>query len=408
MSLTDSRNGVSTPEYQTAVITDDEVEKAKDLVGVWLRRDVHWPQITEPISQHDIRRWSLYSVGDDNPLWTDGEYGKKSWWGKTIAPPTFLYSIDSSIAAPGLPGVQWIHGGSRWYNYLPVAVGDQITARARVIRVEEKHGRQVKRFIKQVGETLYVNQRNEVVSRIERDTLRIPRSRTGQGLKGSDDTEARKSPVYTAADIEEIRQAYLNEQRRGSQARYWEDVEEGEVIPTLTKGPLTLVDIMAFYAGRRAVYNPLKLAFLERERHEKNVYVSPNSGIPTHPAAGHFDVDIAHEVGMARAYDQGWMRINWVAHLVTNWAGDISFVRHVGATLPALNMAGDLSQYTGTVVAKRIENGEHLVDLECSGVNQNGIKNTSGFATVRLPSRNSNDRFLFQPNFEMPSVVGDE
>lgn len=395
MTIDTPEKQVSTPDFQAAVITDEDVAKAQELVGVWLRRDVHWPQITEPISQHDIRRWALYSVGDDNPLWTDGEYGKKSWWGRTIAPPTFLYAIDTSIAAPGLPGVQWIHGGSRWYNLRPVEVGDRITARARVIRVEEKHGRTVPRFIKQVGETIYVNQRNEVVSRIERDTLRVPRTRSGQGFKGTDDEESRRSPRYTVAEIEEIRDAYLNEYRRGAEVLYWEDVTEGDLLPPILKGPLTLVDIMAFYAGRRAVYNPLKLAFLERERHEKNVYVSPNTGIPTHPAAGHFDVDIAHEVGMPRAYDQGWMRINWVGHLLTNWAGDAGFVRHLGATLPALNMVGDLTRLRGKVVGKRVEDGEHLVDIEAWGENQRGVKNTAGTAVVRLPSRQPEDSYLF-------------
>lgn len=386
---------VTTPDFQSAVITDEDVAKAQELVGVWLRRDVHWPQITEPISQHDIRRWALYSVGDDNPLWTDAEYGKKCWWGRTIAPPTFLYSIDSSIAAPGLPGIQWIHGGSRWQNYRPVAVGDSITARARVIRVEEKQGKRVPRFIKQVGETLYVNQRNEVVSRIERDTLRVPRSRSGRGIQNADTSAARQSPRYSAAEIEEIRLAYVNEYRRGAEIRYWEDVAEGEVLPSIVKGPLTLVDIMAFYAGRRAVYNPLKLAFLERERHEKNVYVSPNTGIPTHPAAGHFDVDIAHEVGMPRAYDQGWMRINWIGHLLTNWAGDAGFVRYLGATLPALNMVGDVSRLQGKVVRKRVEGSERLVDIECWADNQDAVRNTVGTAVVRLPSRQADDPYLF-------------
>jgi acyl dehydratase len=395
MSLDTHDKQVTTPDFQTATITDEDVVKARELVGVWLRRDVHWPQITEPISQHDIRRWALYSVGDDNPLWTDAEYGKRSWWGRTIAPPTFLYAIDSSIAAPGLPGIQWIHGGSRWFNYRPVEVGDRITARARVIRVEEKFGRRVPRFIKQVGETLYVNQRNEVVSRIERDTLRIPRARSGQGFKDSANEDARQSPKYSEAEIEAIRLEYVSEYRRGSEILYWEDVTEGAALPSILKGPLTLVDIMAFYAGRRAVYNPLKLAFLERERHSKNVYVSPNTGIPTHPAAGHFDVDIAHEVGMARAYDQGWMRINWMGHLLTNWAGDAGFVRHLDVTLPALNMVGDLSRCHAKVVAKRVEDGEHLVDIECWAENQNGIKNTTGTAAVRLPSREPNDAYLF-------------
>lgn len=388
---------ITTPDFQARGITDEDVARAKDLEGVWLRRDVHWPQTTEPISQHDIRRWALYSVGDDNPLFVDAEYGKKSWWGRTIAPPTFLYSIDSSIAGPGLPGIQWIHGGSRWYNYLPVEVGDRITARARVMRVEEKHGKRVPRFIVQVGETIYVNQRNEVVSRIERDTLRVPRTRSGEGFKDANDPELMKIPRYTADEIEEIAHAYLNEERQGSEIRYWDDVKEGDELPKILKGPLTLVDIMAFYAGRRQVYNALKLAFLERSRHPKNVYVSPQTGIPIHPAAGHFDVDIAQEVGMGRAYDQGWMRINWIGHLVTNWCGDAGFVRHLGARLPVPNMVGDLSTFGGRIVRKYEEDGERLVDLECWAMNQNGIKNTDGKATVRLPSRSGDDKYLFQP-----------
>src|ERR1700736_2526200 len=110
MSLDTHDKQVTTPDFQTAVITDEDVVKARELVGVWLRRDVHWPAISEPLSQHDIRRWALYSVGDDNPLWVDAEYGKRTIWGGTIAPPTFLYTIDTTIVAPGLRGIQWIYG----------------------------------------------------------------------------------------------------------------------------------------------------------------------------------------------------------------------------------------------------------------------------------------------------------
>ena len=66
----------------------------------------------------------------------------------------------------------------------------------------------------------------------------------------------------------------------------------------MLKGPLTLVDIVGFYAGRRQVYNVLKLAFAERDRHPGNVYFSPSINYPVHPAAGHFDLEIATEVGM--------------------------------------------------------------------------------------------------------------
>jgi acyl dehydratase len=382
---------IEVPEFQTAGITDEMIERARSLIGVWLRRDVHWPALAEPLSQHDIRRWALYSVGDDNPLWTDADYGKHSVWGSTIAPPTFLYTVDTTIVAPGLPGVQWIYGEVRWEHFLPVRVGDTITARARVIDVKEKTGKHAPRFVVQTGEILYANQRNELVTRAECDILRIPRARSGKGMRGFEHAETPQA--YSSEEIETIRQAYLTEERRGGEPRYWEDVAEGDELPAIVKGPLTLVDIMAFYAGRRAVYNPLKLAFLERERHPKNVYVSPQTGIPIHPAAGHFDVEIAKEIGYKRAYDQGFMRPNWIGHLITNWGGDWSFVQRLDARITVPNLVGDVTWCRGRVVRKLVEGGRHLVELACVGENQRGEQNTIATAIVRLPSRDPADRF---------------
>jgi acyl dehydratase len=371
-------------------ISDEMVEQARSLIGVWLRRDVHWPAIAEPLSQHDIRRWSLYSVGDDNPLFTDADYGKRTVWGGTIAPPTFLYTIDTTIVAPSLPGIQWVYGAVRWEHFKPVRVGDRISARARVIDVKEKTGRHAPRFVIQTGEVIYTNQNDVVVSRAECDILRVPRARTGEGLRGFEkSTEDR--PRYTEEEIDTIRQAYLTEERRGSEPRYWEDVSEGEELPTIVKGPLTLVDIVAFYAGRRSVYNPLKLAFKERERHPRNVYVSRDTGIPIHPAAGHFDGEIAKEIGFGKPYDQGWMRINWIGHLVTNWCSDWGFVRRLDVRITIPNLAGDLTTCTARVARTYVEDGEHLVELECSAHNQRGEQHTTGRAVVRLPSRDAAD-----------------
>lgn len=382
-------------DVQNSVITDAMIEEARSMIGVWLRRDVHWPALYEPVSQHDIRRWAVYAMGDDNPLWSDADYGKRSVWGATVAPPTFLYTVDTLIVAPGLRGIQWIHGGTRWTLHAPIRVGDTIVARARVIDVQEKQGSRVPRFLIQTGEILFTNQRQELVARAENDILRIPRARSGQGIRRKDRETERLKTTYTPEQIEEIRQAYLDEYRRGASTLYWDDVEAGAQLPRIAKGPLTLVDIVAFYAGRRNVYNPLKLAFLERERHPANVYVSPATGIPIHPAAGHFDADIAQEVGMPAAYDNGWMRVGWVSHLVTNWAGDWGFVRQLDARLPLANYVGDVTWCEGKVAGKRIDGVEHLVDLECWTTNQRGERTTEAKVAVRLPSKNPADRYMF-------------
>jgi acyl dehydratase len=181
---------MTTVTAPAADITEEMLDHARSLIGVWLRRDVHWPSFAEDIAPIDVRRWALYSTGDDNPLWCDEEYARRTAWGGVIAPPTFLYSIDSTIVAPGLRGIQWIYGGTRWQHLRPVRLGDRITARARLIKMTEKSGTHAKRLIVQTGEVLYYNQRDELVSRAEADVLRVPRRRSGAGLTGFDERRA--------------------------------------------------------------------------------------------------------------------------------------------------------------------------------------------------------------------------
>jgi acyl dehydratase len=139
--------------------------------------------------------------------------------------------------------------------------------------------------------------------------------------------------------------------------------------------------------------NVLKLAFKERDEHPRNVYYSPTTGVPMHPAAGHFDVEIAREIGMPAAYDQGWQRMNWAGHLLTNWCGDAGFVRKLDGRVTMPNLVGDLTKLTGRIVDKIKSDGEALVIIEWWGTNQRGGQNCQGHASVRLPSR---DREIYQ------------
>lgn len=381
---------IEVPDFQTASISDEMIQKARQLIGVWLRRDVHWPAQYEPFSLHDIRRWAIYSVGDDNPLWCDAEYAKRTRFGTNIAPPTFLYTVDTTIVGPGLPGIQWIYAGSDWHLYKPVRVGDCVTAKARLIDLQEKSGRRVQRFVFQKGEVLFYNQRDELITKCIADVIRMPRARSGGGR--SDPTEKKESPVYSKEDREEIARAYDSERRRGAEPRYWEDVQPDEILDPIIKGPLNLVDIVAFYAGRRYVYNPLKFAFAERKRHPANIYVSPRTGIPVHPAAGHFDPEIAKEVGFPRAYDQGFMRVNWLGHLVTNWIGDDAWIKRLKGEHRNPCYVGDLCWCKGFVKRKFTEDHEHLIELEIWVERQDEVKITEGLAIVRLPSKDINSQ----------------
>ena len=242
----------------------------------------------------------------------------------------------------------------------------------------------------------YSNPHGQFVTRYEGDIYRIPRRRSGVGFKFAPKDHEPAPPLYRYSDeeIKAVAEAYRSEFRRGSDTLYWEDVNVGDTLPVVYVGPLTLVDIVGFYAGRRTVYNVMKLAFADRDRHPRNVCYSPARNVPMHLAAGHFDIEIAHGIGMPGAYDQGWQRISCAGHLLGNWCGDRGFVRRLDGRVTKPNLVGDLTKLSGEVVARRKVAGAGpgaeataLVDIRWWGDNQRGERNCSGEASVQLPSR---------------------
>ena len=54
---------------------------------------------------------------------------------------------------------------------------------------------------------------------------------------------------YTDDDYERIDAIYAAEQAAGRETRWWEDVNVGDELPPMVKGPLTVTDMIAFHAG---------------------------------------------------------------------------------------------------------------------------------------------------------------
>ena len=105
------------------VIDDEAIAQARSMIGVELRRErFNW---VKTATKDTINHFS-WGIGDDNPLWLDEEYAKKSRWGDIIAPPTFLYAVDGTTIAPKLPGVQWIYAGTDLSFYETVKINDSL------------------------------------------------------------------------------------------------------------------------------------------------------------------------------------------------------------------------------------------------------------------------------------------
>ena len=369
----------SAARSQTPALWDGALEEARSLIGVELRRHDHsWNTEAHP----DSVRHFCWGIGDDNPLFCDPAHGAATRWGSGLAPGCFLYTVDSTIVAPKLRGIQWMYGGTSWEWYQPIRHRDRLTTRVRLLEAVEKQGGRARSFIVQTGESLYYNEAGGLIARALGSTARTPRARAEGGLK----YEPRATHRYAPDELAAIGRAVHDEAVRGAVPRFWEDVQDGDAVPPIVKGPLTVTDMICWYSGAGHTYKAHGRAERHRRRHPADAFVNPATGAQDSAARGHTEEKMAREVGMPGGYDVGTQRISWLGQLVTNWVGDDGFMRALDVKLRRPNIFGDVSWCRGRVAGKRIEDGVHLVDLQIHVENQLGEQTAAGTAVAELPS----------------------
>lgn len=365
---------------QAPALWEGALEEARSLIGIDLRRtNQTWNTEASP----DAVRHFCWGIGDENPLFCDPAYGQASRWGTGLAPGCFLYTIDTTVVAPKLRGIQWLYGGTDWEWFRPIRHRDGFTVRARLLDAVEKRGGKARAFIIQTGEVLYTNQRGELVCRALGHTARTPRAKARDGLK----YEPRETHRYTPEELEQIGRAIETEELRGAAPRFWEEVEVDGWIQPMLKGPLNITDMICWYSGGGHSYQSHRRAHMYRRRHPADSYVNPETGAQDSAARGHAESKMAREVGMPGGYDVGPQRISWMGQLMTNWMGDAGFLRRLSASIRRPNIFGDVSWCRARVADKRVDDGAHVVDLELQVDNQLGETTARGTAVVELPAR---------------------
>lgn len=366
-------------------VTDEAIQSLRDRIGKPINR-VTQPFYTEINS--DAARTFAYAIGDDNPLWTDREYGKTTQWGSQLAPPTILYSADNVVsgAVEGLPGVHAMYSGTNWRWFAPIKIGTALKTQSKLKDMVEHRTNFAGRSFQQIYTTEFFDQHGTMLAsadswcfRTERDTAR----EEGTKYKKAAAAGPRK---YTPQEIEKFAEQYRSERRRGSEKLLWSSVKIGDEIGPVLKGPYTVTSAVAFMQawGSYAIRNH-KIAWDYYERHPK--LATPNElGIPEPPVRVHWDNTFAQAVGVPGAYDFGPERVAWIGHMLTDWIGDTGFLRLLNVQIRRHNPVGDAVFCHGRVTAKRVEEGKNLVECEVWAVNQDGETSAKGVAVVELPA----------------------
>ncbi|WP_334150348.1 FAS1-like dehydratase domain-containing protein [Hyphomicrobium sp.] len=368
-------------------ITQEGLDKLKKRIGVKLT-DLAEPWNYE--ASRDAIRHYAEGMGDDNPLWCDPEYAAGTQYGGIIAPPSFLFSTSSRPVfcyGGGLPGVHAMWSGAAWTWHKVVRRNDTISIEAWLKDLIEHETRFAGRSIQQIYHINFFNQEGDLVAEVDDWAFRTERDQArDKGVKYQDLKE-RAPKRYTDKELAELYELYESEEVRGSNPRYWDDVSEGEDLPVMFKGPMTVTGFIAFVQGWGGLYvRANKLAWKQNMNHP-GVAIKNRFGIPDCPERVHWEEEFALRVGAPGAYDYGPERCSWLTHQLTNWMGDDGFLRRATCKLRRHNAEGDLLFIRGKVVRKFIDDGHHVVEIEQEALNQNDEVSVVGTGLVRLPKR---------------------
>ena len=125
-------------EFEQALqyhLTDEDLERARVLLGIdTASRHRELYSVATPDA---IRNWAL-GVGDDNPLYTDEEYGPTTRWGTQIGHGTMVGHVKTPMLGDPIPaeikqqtkslfrGVHVFVSGGTWDWFRPLRPGDRI------------------------------------------------------------------------------------------------------------------------------------------------------------------------------------------------------------------------------------------------------------------------------------------
>ncbi len=387
-------------EFQKAIqhdLTDADIKRAELLLGIDTASKQR--ELNAVATPDALRNWAM-GVGDDNPLYTDEHYGDATRWGSQIGHGTLVGHIKTPMLGDPISdeikkqtkslfrGVHVFVSGGTWDWYRPLRPGDRLFSFNGEESLETKSSEFAGRSVIQIRRDVAINQRGEVVG-----VYRIIRVLTARNASRDKGKYADIEPThYTDADYERIDAVYEQEKPLGAEKRFWEDVNVGDEMKPMVKGPLTVTEIIAFHAGGYGFVpyglRASRLGYQNRKRIAP-FYVKNEQGVYDVAQRLHWDSQWAKAIGNPMAYDYGVMRQAWFYHHVSDWAGDDACIERLEDSIRKFNYQGDTQFLTGKVAGKRIENGRHLVELEMHMVNQRDLETAYGTATASLPSRES-------------------
>ena len=367
-------------------ITDEALDDLRKRIGVRITNTLE-PWCHEA-TRDNIRHYA-HGIGDDNPLWCDPHYARESPYGDIVAPPSFIFACSRIISGyvGGLPGVHAMFAGCDFKWMKPIRRNTEISTEAYLKDLIEHDTKFAGRSVQQVYHVDFYDESGDQLAGADSWCFRTDRDIAREAGTKYDDLKNKAEVRYSEAELDQHFALYAAERIRGATPRFFEDVEVGESLPTMAKGPMTVTGFICYAQGWGGLYiRANKLAWQLTARHPATG-IKNRFGIPDCPERVHWEESFAHKVGAPGAYDYGPERCSWMSHAITNWIGDDAMLTALYCEIRRHNPEGDLLTIDASVSDKRREGQSNLVDFVLDARNQDGELSARATATAALPSR---------------------
>lgn len=383
-----------------AVFTEEKIDEMRSKAGLKLRIDHSINN--EEVTHLAIRKF-VDGIGDTNPLWADAEYARKTRYGSTVAPPSWIWAVFAGVQF-GWRGMGGFHVSTDVEFYRPILLNDKITPECRFIDFEgPKPSEFAEKIVVNKKAARYTNQRNELVARSRWSVIRMERAKA---RKRSKQSKIELPHPWTEPELKAIEEEVMAEEIRGANPRFWEDVKVGDELKPVVKGPLGMTDEIAFLIGGGAPIPRLAAHGARlRQYHEHPAWFfrDPSTHALEPIFSVHYNKEAAYaQGGLPMQYDVGFQRHCWQIHLLTNWMGDDGWLKRSFAEYRRFVYYSDVVWVKGRVTQKYVDkDDEHCVNIKTNAVNQRGEEVMPGEATIALPSR---EKRTFPLSTRLPAI----
>jgi acyl dehydratase len=390
-------------------LNEETIALVRRRIGIPVRYSPRWHN---EVSSTDSFRHFALGYGDDNPLYTDPAYAQASSWGSSIAPPLYPYSAgvsrpvelsdaEKEVLKGGDPlaGIGQYMCGERWLFPKPIRAGDVLWRTESLFSADLK----TSGFGGGTGALLshriaWEDQRGAPYAFRFVDFWHADREKSKQAGKN----QTLERAHYTDEDLERLDACWEAETLRGATPRRISDVQVGEELGPIAKGPLSTTEMIAWHQGSGwGMYGggASKVAYKNRKRIRK-FYLKNDMGFWDTAQRCHWEDEWAQRMGHLAAYDYGVMRANYMAHLVTNWMGDDAWIWKMSVSVRKFNYHGDSHFISGVV--REIDRDANTVTIDTQGANQRGQATCDARIVVILPPASGGHAVI--PDYDLDQV----